>query len=68
MLKNTDIRKYSKERGVKLYEVAEIMNKSQSYLTRKLYFELPDGEKQEMFKIIDELAAKKQAQEKNAVD
>lgn len=67
MLKNTDIRKYSKERGVKLYEVAEIMNKSQSYLTRKLYFELPDSEKQEIFKIIDELAAEKQAQ-KNAVD
>lgn len=68
MLKNTDIRKYSRERGVKLYEVAAIMNKSQSYLTRKLYFELPDSEKQEIFKIIDELAAEKQAQKENAVD
>lgn len=61
MLKNTDIRKYSKERGVKLYEVAAIIGKSQSYLTRKLYFELPEAEKQEIFKIIDELAAEKQA-------
>ena len=40
MLHNTDIRSRAKEQGVKFYEVAAYMGKSQAYLTRKLYFEL----------------------------
>lgn len=60
MLKNTDIRQHAKERSVKLYEVAANMGKSQAYLTRKLYFELPDTEKQRIFAIIDEIAAEKE--------
>ena len=64
MLANNDIREYAKERGVKLYEVSAVMNKSQSYLTRKLYFELPQDEKQKIFDIIDQIAAEKE----NAVD
>lgn len=64
MLANNDIRKYAKEKGVKLYEVTAVMNKSQSYLTRKLYFELPQDEKQRIFDIIDQIAAEKE----NAAD
>lgn len=68
MLANTDIRTTAKENGVRFWEIAEHLKISEPTMTRKLRRELPDSEKQEIFKIIDELAAKKQAQEKNAVD
>ena len=56
MLKNTDVRARAKEQGVKLYEVAAYMGKSQAYLTRKLYFELDKAEKEELLTSIDEVA------------
>ena len=61
MLANTDVRTTAKEKGVRLWEVAEYLKISEPTMTRKLRRELPDSEKQEIFKIIDELAAKKQA-------
>lgn len=60
MLNNTDIRARVKEQGVKLYEVAAYLGKSQAYITRKLYFELEQAEKEKLLNIIDELAAKKE--------
>ena len=57
MLHNTDIRSRAKEQGVKLYEVAAYMGKSQAYITRKLYFELDQAEKEKLFTIIDKVAA-----------
>ena len=60
MLANNDIREYAKERGVKLYEVTAVMNKSQAYLTRKLYFEIQKDEKERIFNIIDQIAAEKE--------
>lgn len=57
MLHNTDIRARAKEQGVKLYEVAAYMGKSQAYLTRKLYFELDQTEKEKLLTVIDEVAA-----------
>ena len=57
MLHNTDIRSRAKEQGVKLYEVAAYMGKSQAYITRKLYFELNQTEKEKLFTIIDKVAA-----------
>lgn len=60
MLNNTDIRARAKEQGVKLYEVAAYLGKSQAYITRKLYFELEQAEKEKLLNIIDELAAKKE--------
>ena len=57
MLHNTDIRTRAKEQGVKLYEVAAYMGKSQAYITRKLYFELDQAEKEKLFTIIDKVAA-----------
>ena len=61
MLANTDIRTTAKEKKVRFWEVAEYLKISEPTMTRKLRKELPDREKQEIFKIIDELAAEKQA-------
>lgn len=61
MLANTDIRTTAKENGVRFWEIAEHLKISEPTMTRKLRKELPDSEKQEIFKIIDELAAEKAA-------
>ena len=61
MLANTDIRTTAKEKKVRFWEVAEYLKISEPTITRKLSKELPDSEKQEIFKIIDELAEVKQA-------
>lgn len=61
MLANTDIRTTAKEKKVRFWEVAEYLKISEPTMTRKLRRELPDSEKQEIFKIIDELAEVKQA-------
>ena len=59
MLANTDVRTTAKEKGVRFWEIAEHLKISEPTMTRKLRRELPDSEKQEIFKIIDELAAEK---------
>lgn len=64
MLANTDIRTTAKEKGVRLWEIAEFLKISDPTMTRKLRKELPDKEKQAIFKIIDEIAAEKE----NAAD
>ena len=61
MLAKTDIRTTAKEKKVRVWEVAEYLKISEPTMTRKLRRELPDSEKQEIFKIIDELAEVKQA-------
>lgn len=61
MLANTDVRTTAKEKKVRFWEVAEYLKISEPTMTRKLRKELPDSEKQEIIKIIDELSAKKQA-------
>lgn len=60
MLANTDIRTKAKEKKVRFWEVAEYLKISEPTMTRKLRKELPEAAKQEIFKIIDELAAEKQ--------
>ncbi|MCH5300948.1 MAG: hypothetical protein J1E56_06480 [Ruminococcus sp.] len=64
MLANAEIRKVTKLKGVRLWEVANALNISEPTMTRKLRKELPDKEKQTIFKIIDEIAAEKE----NAAD
>lgn len=61
MLANNDIRTIAKEKGVRLWEVAEVLKVSDPTMTRKLRRELPQDEKDRIFKIIDELAAEKAA-------
>lgn len=57
MLRNADIRAKAKEKGVRLYEIAAYMGKSECFITRKLYFELDQAEKEKLLTIIDEVAA-----------
>ncbi len=64
MLANTDIRETAKEKGVRFWEVAKAIGISEPTMTRKMRVELPAAEKEAIFKIIDEISAKKE----NAVD
>lgn len=60
MIANTDIRTNAKKKGVRLWEIANAMNISEPTMTRKLRKELSQDEKQAIFDIIDEIAAKKE--------
>lgn len=57
-MKNIDIREYAKEKGVKLWRIAQALSVNDGNFSRKLRVELSDDKKAEIFKIIDELAAK----------
>lgn len=59
LLANTDIRATAKAKNVRLWEVAEYLKISDPTMTRKLRKELPDTEKQRIFKIIDNIAAER---------
>ncbi|MDD5795845.1 MAG: hypothetical protein PUD24_02765 [Oscillospiraceae bacterium] len=61
---NREIKVTAKKKGVFLWEVADKIGIVDSSFSRKLRKELPDSEKQEIFKIIDELAAEKQTSNK----
>lgn len=64
MLANNDIRETAKEKGVRLWEIAEHLRISDPTMTRKLRKELTNREKKFYLDIIDQIAAKKE----NAVD
>lgn len=53
---NNDIKEYAKKHNVKLWRIANVLNINDGNLSRKLRFELPEEEKQKIYKIIDELA------------
>ena len=57
---NNEIREKAKERGVKLWEIAEVLNINDGNFSRKLRKELPPTEKQAILNIIDEIAHKKE--------
>lgn len=59
MRANKEIKTRAKEKGVFLWEVADKIGIIDTSFSRKLRHELPDSEKQEIFKIIDEIAAEK---------
>lgn len=59
MLKNYSIRVAAKERGVRLWEVADRLGISEPSMTRKLRRELSDNEKIELLDIIDQIAAER---------
>lgn len=56
---NNEIRARAKEKGVFLWEVAEKIGIVDTSFSRKLRHELPDTEKQRIFKIIDNIAAER---------
>lgn len=56
-MKNLDIRKYAKDKKINLWEVSERLGYAhETAFSRVLRHELPDETKQQIFKIIDELA------------
>ncbi|MBQ4569392.1 MAG: hypothetical protein IJA62_05000 [Ruminococcus sp.] len=56
MLANIDIRTAAKEKGVRLWEIANAMNISEPTMTRMLRHELSAVEKEKINKVIDNLA------------
>lgn len=56
-MNNKDIREYAKNQNVKLWQIANELHINDGNFSRKLRHELPEEKKQEIFKIIDELAA-----------
>ena len=60
MLNNSDVRKIAKDKGVKIWEIADALKISEPTMTRKLRRELSADEKTKIFAIINELAAEKQ--------
>ncbi|WP_072523936.1 hypothetical protein [Clostridium sp. Marseille-P3244] len=57
-MKNQDIRKYAKNKRVNLWQVSEKLGYAhETAFSRVLRHELPCDKKQEIRKIIDELAA-----------
>ncbi len=55
-MNNTDIRKYAKTHGVRLWQIADELGISEITMSRKLRYELSEDEKQKILEIIDELA------------
>lgn len=62
MRANQGIREYAKLKGVKLWQVADMLGITDGNLSRKLRRELPDIEKALIFEIIDRVAAQHAAQ------
>lgn len=60
MLANNDIRETAKEKGVRLWEIADRLRISDPTMTRKLRKELTDREKVFYLDIIDQIAAEKE--------
>lgn len=54
---NQDIRNYAKQNGVKLWQVAKVKGISEPTMTRLLRQELPEDEKADFRRIINELAS-----------
>ena len=57
MNRNLDVRSYAKEKGVYLYEVAEVLGISEPTIMRWLRTELTDERKAAMIEAIDRVAA-----------
>lgn len=55
---NQDIRKKMNDAGLKQWQVADAIGVHEQTFLRRLRRELPETEKQELFKIIDEVRAR----------
>lgn len=54
---NKDLRADAKEKGVFFWQIAKVKGISEPTMTRRLRSELPDQDKQEFIRIINELSA-----------
>lgn len=61
---NKDLRIYAKEKGVFFWQIAKVMGISEPTMTRKLRSELPEKDKQEVVRIINELSAQNEITKK----
>lgn len=61
MKSNNEIRRKAKEKGIKLWEVAEALKMQDSAFSRKLRHELPEEEKTKILALIDEIAERRNA-------
>ena len=64
-MKNTDIRKYAKDKGVFLWQVAQELGISDPTMTRRLRKELTEWDKRRFFCIIDKIAEQNELEEIN---
>lgn len=55
-MRNKDVREYAQKRNVKLWQIAAELNINDGNFSRKLRYELLEETKQQIYKIIDELA------------
>lgn len=61
---NEDIRAMLKEKKIPVYAVADVMGVHENTVFRRLRFELPEQDKQTFRRIINELSAQNEAEEK----
>ena len=63
MKPNQDIRNAVEENGLKLWELAEALGIYDGNLSRKLRRELPNDQKEHIFRVIDRMVEQRQTQE-----
>lgn len=68
MTKNFDVKERALQKGVCLWEIAEVIGIADTSMSRKLRKELPTAEKQAIFKIIDDIAAEKENAARSATN
>lgn len=56
---NKDIRSYAKQKGVKFWQIADVIGISEITMSRRLRYELSESDKAEIMQIIDELSERK---------
>lgn len=58
-MNNQEIRNAAKEKGVKMWEIADVYGINDGNFSRKLRHELPEAEKTKILAIIDEIHNKR---------
>lgn len=56
---NQDIKNYAKSKGVRLWQIAEVLHINDGNFSKKLRKELSEAQKQEIIQIIDRIAEKR---------
>lgn len=60
---NQEIKSKAKEKGVKLWEIADVYGINDGNFSRKLRHELPEAEKAKILALIDEIAERRENNE-----
>lgn len=55
-MRNADLKSYAKLKGVRLWQIAEVLHINDGNFSRKLRKEFSEAQKQEIIQIIDEIA------------